>query len=62
MNNLRKIFLVYSFYLDGADYYIINAGEFYCPVNDHLEGHPINKTCTAVNISDKKITILGFHK
>jgi ATP-dependent phosphoenolpyruvate carboxykinase len=56
----RKRFQKYLYHiLDGADYYVINAGEYYAPKSDFLEAVPKTKTCVAVNLPGKRITILG---
>ncbi len=42
------------------DYHIFNAGEFYAPQNSNIPDIPQSRTCTAVNLTEKRITILGI--
>lgn len=48
-----------KYFQEEADYYIINAGEFYSPVHKGLIGNPTNKTSVSVNLDQKQMVILG---
>jgi len=43
----------------GADYYILNAGEYTAPTQKWIPGLGASKTCVSVNLSERRITILG---
>jgi phosphoenolpyruvate carboxykinase (ATP) len=46
-------------FADGADYYIFNAGEFPAPSTGILPGVSKSGTCVSVNLSERKMVILG---
>lgn len=44
---------------DNIDFYIFNAGEMQAPVNPLIKGVGKNKCCVAVNLSEKKMVVMG---
>jgi len=45
---------------NGVDFHIFNAGEFPCPSSPLLEGvNPKNRCNVTVNLTDKRMIILG---
>jgi phosphoenolpyruvate carboxykinase (ATP) len=46
-------------FVDNIDFYIFNAGEMAAPAHSLIKGVGKNKCCVAVNLSEKKMVILG---
>lgn len=44
---------------DNIDFYIFNAGEMQAPAHSMIKGVGKNHCCVAVNLSDRKMVILG---
>ena len=46
-------------FADNIDFYIFNAGEMAAPSHSMIKGVGKNKCCVAVNLSEKKMVIMG---